>query len=64
MNGVGVTIKGSLFKYGLWKDGSKAIWLEGPWEMLKYVKQEQLQYVKFLMQNQKNLLEYIKKSIQ
>ena len=64
MNGVGIKIKGQMFKYGLWKDGAKAIWLRGMWEMLKYSKHEQIPCIKFLMQIQKKLLAYIKRNIQ
>ena len=50
MNGVGLIIKGKNFKYGVWKNGLNEKWLQGSWELRKYVsnKSNDYKYIKFL----------------
>ena len=63
MNGLGIKISNNLFRYGIWKDGEKEFWLQGPWEMRKYAKPEQLKYLKILEKNQSKIMNFIKKSV-
>ena len=63
MNGLGIKISNNLFRYGIWKDGEKEFWLQGPWEMRKYAKPEQLKYLKILEKNQSKIMNFIKKNI-
>ena len=50
-NGIGIKVKGNFVRYGVFKDGKKDFWLQGHWEMGKYLKSEQLKYEKLLSRN-------------
>ena len=50
-NGIGIKVKGGNVRYGVFKDGKKDFWLQGHWEMGKYLKPEQMKYEKLLSKN-------------
>ena len=61
MHGAGLVIKGTTFKYGIWKKGKNEMWLQGPWEYRKYlnVKDVKGNFYKFMESNQKKLLSFV-----
>lgn len=62
MNGVGLTIKGKTFKYGVWKNGSNEKWLQGPWELRKHIiNQSHLKFLKLLEMSQNKIMDLLNK---
>jgi hypothetical protein len=61
MHGAGLVIKGTTFKYGIWKKGKNEMWLQGPWEYRKYLnmKDGKGNFYKFMETNQKKLLSFV-----
>ena len=59
MNGVGIKISNNKFKYGIWNQKNKEVWLNGPWEFSKHMKLEQMKYLKILKMHQNQLSEYV-----
>lgn len=59
-HGCGIRINGKEVRYGLWKEGRKDIWLQGSWEMEKYLKGNQLKIGHFISKD----IDYILKSFQ
>jgi len=59
MNGVGIKISNNKFKYGIWNQKTKEVWLNGPWEFSKHMKLEQIKYLKILKMHQNQLSEYV-----
>ena len=59
MNGVGIKISNNKFKYGIWNQKTKEVWLNGPWEFSKHMKLEQMKYLKLLKMHQNQLSEYV-----
>lgn len=61
MNGIGIKVVKGEFMYGIWKAGKVEIWLQGPWEMIKYAKRSQIPAVKFMERKPSKLSKYIGK---
>ena len=61
MHGVGLIIRANKFKYGIWKNGINEKWLQGPWELRKYVtnKNDGYNFVKILELTQDKLTKYL-----
>jgi hypothetical protein len=61
MHGVGLIIRTNKFKYGIWKNGINEKWLQGPWELRKYVtnKNDGYNFVKILELTQDKLTKYL-----
>ena len=61
MHGAGLVIKGTTFKYGIWKKGKNDMWLQGPWEYRKYLNMKDVKgnFYKFMESNQKKLLSFV-----
>ena len=62
MHGAGLVIKGTTFKYGIWKKGKNEMWLQGPWEYRKYLNVKEVNkgnFYKFMENNQKKLLSFV-----
>ena len=61
--GPGIKIKGEQFRYGIWNK-NKEIWVKGPWEFQKHLKNKNLKYLKFFNMKQNQILKFIFKLIE
>ena len=55
-NGVGISINDTSTRYAVWKDGKKEFELLGPWEIDKYLKNQQMKYNNYLQKELNGLL--------
>lgn len=51
-NGIGIKIKDTKLRYGVWKDGKKDFWLNNTWQIKKFFKKSQEQYLAFFEQKE------------
>ena len=62
-NGVGISINDTSTRYAVWKDGKKEFELLGPWEIDKYLKNQQMKYNNYLQKELNGLLSVFNLSI-
>ena len=61
MNGIGVKVNDNKICYGFWKEGKREVILQGNWMVKKYLKGENLKYLKLFSMSDKNLLKFLSK---
>ena len=58
-NGIGIQLYNDKERIGYFKDGRRTLLLNGPWEIIDYLKPEQFKYQKFMEMNSRHLFKFV-----